>query len=86
VCWGEQRRQLSFHGRRFEWTFLLADVNFPIIGVDFLRHHSLLVDPAGSRLVDTGSLQTFATVSAVAAATNSSPPTPAAAAEPALNA
>ena len=27
-----------FHGLRFEWPFLLARVQFPIIGVDFLRH------------------------------------------------
>jgi hypothetical protein len=29
---------LSFQGRRFSWTFLLAAVSFPIIDVDFLRH------------------------------------------------
>jgi nitrate reductase NapE component len=36
----------------FSWPFLLAAVQFPIIGVDFLRHYGLLVDPAGNRLVD----------------------------------
>jgi hypothetical protein len=54
---------LSFHGRRFTWTFLLAAVQFPFLGVDFLRHFKLLVDPATNHLVDTCSLQTFATVS-----------------------
>jgi hypothetical protein len=34
-CWGERAVQLDFHGRWFEWTFLLADVSFAIIGVDF---------------------------------------------------
>jgi hypothetical protein len=34
---------LVFHGRRFEWPFLLAEVQLPIIGVDFLRHFKLLV-------------------------------------------
>ena len=38
-CWGEQRMELSFQGRHFTWTFLLADVQFAIIGVQ------LLVDP-----------------------------------------
>jgi hypothetical protein len=33
------------------WTFLLADVQFTILGVDFLCHHHLLVDPAANRLV-----------------------------------
>jgi hypothetical protein len=43
--------ELSFPGRRFVWTFLLADVQF-----DFLRSHQLLVDPAVNRLLDTASL------------------------------
>ena len=34
-CWGEQPMTLCFGGRRFAWTFLLSDVQFPIIGVDF---------------------------------------------------
>jgi hypothetical protein len=49
-CWGE--KTLSFQGRRFSWTFLLAAVSFPIIGVDFLRHFKLMVDPAANALVD----------------------------------
>jgi hypothetical protein len=71
--------QLDFHGCRFKWTFLLADVSFAIIGVDFLRSHKLLVDPATNHLVDTSSLQSFATVSAAAACAASalqSPPSP----------
>jgi hypothetical protein len=63
-CWGEQLMELSFHGRRFTWTFLLADVQFAIIGIDFLRSHQLLVNPSTNRLVDTASLQAFAKVSA----------------------
>ncbi len=61
-CWGEQRMELSFQGCRFTWTFLLAYVQFAIIGVQ------LLVDPAANRLVYTASLQAFATVSAPTAA------------------
>jgi hypothetical protein len=34
-CWGEKTFDLSFQGRQFYWTFLLAAVYFPIIGVDF---------------------------------------------------
>jgi hypothetical protein len=29
-CWGEKTFDLSFQGRRFSWTFLLAAVSFPI--------------------------------------------------------
>jgi hypothetical protein len=51
-CWGERQFRLSFNGKVFLWPFLLAAVQFPILGVDFLRHFGLLVDPAGDRLVD----------------------------------
>ena len=32
--------------RTFQWVFIIADVKNPIIGADFLRHYSLLVDVA----------------------------------------
>ena len=28
----------------FRWLFIIADVKHPILGVDFLQHHGLLVD------------------------------------------
>jgi hypothetical protein len=62
-CWGKTTLPLSFDDRRFEWTFLLAAVSFPIIGVDFLRHFSLLVDPATNRLVDPRTCKAITTVS-----------------------
>jgi len=43
---------LSLHGRDFQWTFLLAAVAFPILGIDFLRHYRLMVDPVAGQLVD----------------------------------
>ena len=45
ACWGDKPVQLLLDGCRFQWTFLLAAVQCPIIGVDFLRAHHLLVDP-----------------------------------------
>ena len=39
--------------RIFEWRFVIADVQTPIIGVDFLSHYGLLVDPRNRRLLDT---------------------------------
>jgi hypothetical protein len=75
-CWGEKTFDLSFQGRRFSWTFLLAAVSFPIIGVDFLRHFKLMVDPAANALVDKCSRESFATISSLtaAAAADSGPP------------
>jgi len=62
-----------FHGRRFTWNFLLAAVSFPIVGVDFLRHFQLMVDPAANMLVDKASLQSFVTVSSLMAASSPAP-------------
>jgi len=53
---------------------LLAAVSFPIIGVDFLHQFRLLVDPAANTLVDTGTAETFATVSSVSPAAATPPP------------
>ncbi len=58
-CWGEQQRHLYFGGQGFSWPFLLAAVQFPIIGVDFLCHFGLLVGPAANQLVDRHTLQVF---------------------------
>ena len=52
ACWGDKPVQLVLDGRRYQWTFLLAAVQFPIIGIDFIRAHHLLVDPSSDRLVD----------------------------------
>lgn len=38
--------------RPYVWTFILASVNQPILGADFLIHHKLLVDLSNRRLVD----------------------------------
>ena len=48
---------LFFGGRRYVWTFLLAAVDFPILGVDFLRANNLIVDSAGGRLIHADTLQ-----------------------------
>ncbi len=50
---------MSLGGKVFSWRFLLAAVQFPIIGVVFLHHFGLLVDPAGNRLVDRLTMRAF---------------------------
>jgi hypothetical protein len=44
---------LCFHGRHFNWTFLLANVQLPMLGADFFRHFRLVVDLAASQMLDT---------------------------------
>lgn len=67
-CWGEQLQKLQFQGKIFPWSFLLAAVDFPILGVDFLRHYKLMLDISGNSLVDEQGKR-FSTLS------SSSPPT-----------
>ena len=62
---GSRQIALQFGSRRFEWNFILADVSMPILGSDFLRHHHLLVDVAGSLLLDAASLEPIPAVSSV---------------------
>ncbi|XP_037930334.1 uncharacterized protein LOC119665090, partial [Teleopsis dalmanni] len=53
-AYGTKRLSLSLGLRRdFPWTFVVADVNFPIVGADFLRHYDLLVDMKRKQLVDS---------------------------------
>ena len=64
-CWGERRLTVVFSGHRYTWAFLLADVQFNIIGVDFLQHFQLLVDVAANGL--RPALSTAAVAAAVPA-------------------
>ena len=50
------RRSLTLNlglRRSLPWIFIVADVQKPILGADFLRHYGLLVDFHGRKLVDT---------------------------------
>ena len=39
--------------REFSWSFVVADVNYPIIGADLLAHYGLLPDLKHGRLIDS---------------------------------
>ena len=77
ACWGDRRLHVAAGGRRFTWTFLLADVAMTIIGADFLRHFGLLVDLGemqllargggwSQHLVEPSGSGTFATIGVIA--------------------
>ncbi|GFW76091.1 retrovirus-related Pol polyprotein from transposon opus [Trichonephila clavipes] len=52
-AYGMVRKELNLGLRRpFIWTFIIADVSYPIIGADFLKHFNLLIDLKKKRLVD----------------------------------
>jgi hypothetical protein len=47
---------LLLSGVKYTWSFLLADVSFPILGIDFLREHQLVVDVCGGALIPRASV------------------------------
>ena len=47
--------------KRLTWTFVVADVDFNILGADVLAHHNLLVDMRRRRLVDPTTFECFRT-------------------------
>ncbi len=55
--WGTIRRRLSFRLRTFFVTFFLGAVRRPILGLDFLSAHGLLVDPVGRQVLDSKTLK-----------------------------
>ena len=53
TTYGKRSLTLNLGLRRtFRWVFIVANVQSPILGADFLRHYNLLVDIKHSRLVD----------------------------------
>ena len=53
ITYGKRSLTLNLGlGRVFRWIFIVANVQEPILGADFLRHFSLLVDFKHSRLID----------------------------------
>ena len=66
--YGKRTIPLHFNNRRFKWTFTIAHVSQPLLGADFLRAHSLLVDIKGQRLIDSSDYTSITLRSASAAA------------------
>ena len=54
TTYGVRPTKLRFASREYNWKFIIADVARPLLGADFLRANSLLVDLKSKRLVDAG--------------------------------
>jgi hypothetical protein len=72
-CWGTVRHRLSFGLRTFFVTFVLAAVYRPILGLDFLSVHVLLVDPVCRQVLDSKSLKPLSKPSTAAGTPPSAP-------------
>ena len=51
TTYGVRTAKLHFGTHQYKWDFTVADVSRPLLGADFLRANSLLVDLHGKRLV-----------------------------------
>lgn len=54
-CYGELNAQVNIPSARrsFKFTFVVADVMQPILGLDFLSENGLIVDPKNRLLIDS---------------------------------
>lgn len=59
LSYGTISTKVAFGGRRFSTQFVLADVQRPLLGADFLRRHHLLVDIRGQRLIDAHNFHSY---------------------------
>jgi cleavage and polyadenylation specificity factor subunit 1 len=71
---------VCFGSRRFKWAFLIAAVEQPLLGGDFLKHHRLVVDLANKCLAEADTAQRIVVGASAAAggisAIQSLPPPP----------
>ena len=54
--WGRRRFELCFGGRQFTFEFLLAAVDRPILGMDFLAKYKWLIDVPGRQILDSATM------------------------------
>ena len=53
ATYGQRSLTLNLRLRRtFRWIFIIADVKSPILGTDFLRNYSIIVDVKHNKLLD----------------------------------
>jgi hypothetical protein len=55
-CWGYGHQSVHFASSDYPWNFLLADVKFPILGIDFLKHFQLVVGVHKEQLMPLSAL------------------------------
>ena len=72
--WGTRKIPLQFGLDRFDFDFVLAAVKMPILGIDFFKHHGLLVDAASHQVLAAATLKPIGGVSGLTAALSATTP------------
>jgi Reverse transcriptase (RNA-dependent DNA polymerase)/RNase H-like domain found in reverse transcriptase len=67
-AWGYVRRQVCLGGHKFTFNFVIANVAYPILGLDFLKAHRLLIDAEQSAVLFKCNLQPVTVPSGVVTA------------------
>ena len=57
ATYGKRKLQFQIGSEVFEWEFIIAAVERPLLGADFLRHSGLLVDVRSGRLIRPDTFQ-----------------------------
>jgi hypothetical protein len=55
--WGQQAATVTINVQLLKYHFLLADICFPILGINFLQHFRLVVEVFAEQLLARNSLQ-----------------------------
>jgi len=57
--YGSRQIPIDIAERHYAWEFIIAGVQTPLLGVDFLAHRGHLVDNGNRRLLDIETYQTM---------------------------
>ena len=67
---GSLTETVTFKGKQFKHSFIIADVSKPLLGADFLYDHNLLIDIRNCQLIDCNNNHYFKCQSRSALATD----------------
>jgi hypothetical protein len=76
-AWGFRRLIVCFSGQNYEFNFLLATVDTPLLGMDFLTHFGLSIIPSKQQVLYAALGRTFSKTSTSSFVTPWSSETPA---------
>ena len=67
---GYESRQIKIGDKCYVFSFIIADIVRPILGIDFLKHYGMLLDLKKGELVHSGIATPFSSTSSTVAGVN----------------
>ena len=59
ATFGKRKVQFKLGNELYEWQFVIAEVERPLLGADFLRHAGLLVNVRTGKLINPDTMQSY---------------------------